>query len=496
MAISLFFAISIILNNFAHGSRIADNIGMGNGTEYCTKKIRNDDRLIVLDDMGVPITDYGYLQGEFVGPIRYPITISNIALSYYDLTTNSNDTELRTMRYFDAFEAAPGNNSLYTFLANANWLRENARSYGNYSTFDHRFTLPYPPYAILPPWRSAMAQGLAIDVLAKAYKITGNMNYLETAKKLLKAFYIDAKDGGVTHLPHDPSDGWWYELLANDQGIEPRVLNGHMFAMIGLNAYYNITQDASAKFLFEKGILALKQELPRYDTRHNYSYYDDSKKLSPLHYHRIVVQQLEDLYKISHEPTLKRYHDKWVSYDVPATIIRSLTCKESLNPPKLVFKISDSNLRIGTANQFSRDNNASVEGGEIQNSHYTVHKPSDFPGLKFSSQFINYRADNVTIKVPERNLSKDVQVIITLNIEGIKQKDYELRIVFGSDIESQVPGWNSDHQVYTNKTEIGESAVVRPLSIIGNDYLRIKNIDLFISNQAMLDKLDYIIDLQ
>jgi hypothetical protein len=463
------------------------------GTEYCIKKIRNDDRLMVLDDMGVPIADYGYIQGEYVGPKRYPITISNIALAYYSLAANSNDTNLRTMRYFDAFTASPSNNSLYIFLANANWLRDNANSYGNYSVFDHTFTLPYPPYTIHPPWRSAMAQGLAIDVLSKAYNITSDTEYLDSAKKLLNAFFVDVKDGGVSYIPQDLDDGWWYELLANDQGIEPRILNGHMFALLGVYSYYNITHDPSAKFIFDKGILALKQNLPKYDAKDGYSYYDISKKLSQLFYHRVVVQQLQDLYDITKEPILMTYYDKWVDYDVPETIIRSLTCRQSSTSPVLVFKPSDSNLRIGSMNGYLK--NKSTGDNSTNLPYYSIYKPKDFAGQNFSSQIINYRADDVTVNMLNGNLGENLQSMVTLNIEGIKQREYDIRIVFSSAVANQTYGWSSDHRVYTMKGEVGENTIVRPISIIGDDYLSIKTVDLYISNASLVEKVDYLIGL-
>ena len=36
--------------------------------------------------------------------------------------------------------------------------------------------------------------------------------------------------------------------------IEPRVLNGMMWSLIGINSYYNYTRDPSAKFLFDQGV--------------------------------------------------------------------------------------------------------------------------------------------------------------------------------------------------------------------------------------------------
>jgi hypothetical protein len=462
-------------------------------SEYCIPKIRNDDRLIVLDDKGVPITDYGYLQGKYVGPMRYPITISNVALSYYSVVTNSNDVNLRAMRYFDALAASRGSESLYTFLANANWLKDNAKTYSNYSIFNHEFAVPYPPYAIHPPWRSGMAQGLAVDVLAKAYNLTKDMQYLDAAKKLLNAFYIDVRNGGVTYKT--PDDGWWYEQYANDQGIEPRVLNGHMFALLGLHSHYTITNDSSAKSLFDNGVTALKHNLPRYDTGLNYSYYDASKKLSPLYYHRVVVEQLRNLYDITKEPILKTYYEKWHDLKVPEEIVRSTICKRSLAAPELIFKPADSNLRVGPTDTNPPNYNYTLDGSLIGSSYHREFHSWNASALNFTSQFINFRANNITIDVPDKTLDKISQLVFTFNVEGIRQRDYDVNVVFGSSSVNVADGWDKSHKRYTLNAGEENSIVINPLHLIGNDYLRVKNADLYVSGSKLFDNIEFRINL-
>lgn len=63
----------------------------------------------------------------------------------------------------------------------------------------------------------------------------------------------------------DTEDGWWYEEYADPGGRNPRVLNGMIFALEGIYDFWLITGDDMARMIFEKGILALRAELPRYD---------------------------------------------------------------------------------------------------------------------------------------------------------------------------------------------------------------------------------------
>lgn len=82
-----------------------------------------------------------------------------------------------------------------------------------------------------------MANGKALEALAKAANIIGDRKYLDSAKKLLNAFLVDVRNGGLTYKT--ANDGWWYEeVAAYSEQKEPRVLNGFMFAL--LNIYSSI----------------------------------------------------------------------------------------------------------------------------------------------------------------------------------------------------------------------------------------------------------------
>ena len=50
-----------------------------------------------------------------------------------------------------------------------------------------------------PPWFSSMAQSQAIQALIKANNLTNDNRYLNLSDRLLNAFFIEVKDGGVTY---------------------------------------------------------------------------------------------------------------------------------------------------------------------------------------------------------------------------------------------------------------------------------------------------------
>jgi heparosan-N-sulfate-glucuronate 5-epimerase len=252
--------------------------------------------ITAVDKFRVPILDYGYVDGIYVGPARNPITVASKASHYYSI-----------------YQQKHSNEAKQSLINNANWLVSNAANRGNYSILEYRFN--WPPYGLKPPWYSGMAQAQAIQALIKVYDVTKDKKYLDTSKMLLNSFFVEVKDGGVTYKT--PKEGWWYELYASrNERNEPRVLNGMIYSLLGIHDYYIYTHDPEATYLFDQGVTALKKYLPRYNYRNIYTYYDLLGNLSPLPYHKAVVNTLAKLYDITKEEIFKVYLDKWKDFRI------------------------------------------------------------------------------------------------------------------------------------------------------------------------------------
>jgi hypothetical protein len=74
---------------------------------------------------------------------------------------------------------------------------------------------------------------------------------LDFANRFLNSFFVEVENGGVTYKT---KNGYWYEEYACKGGKESRVLNGMMFALLGIHEYLKYTNDAKARFLFNKGV--------------------------------------------------------------------------------------------------------------------------------------------------------------------------------------------------------------------------------------------------
>src|SRR5260370_9661573 len=98
-----------------------------------------------------------------------------------------------------------------------------------------------------------MAQGVAISVLTRAYRITEDSDYLQSATRALLPFTKNVDDGGVRRgfslASGTSAAGNFYEEYPT-RSYSAFTLNGFMFALIGL---YDLSQipNQDAGLLFE-----------------------------------------------------------------------------------------------------------------------------------------------------------------------------------------------------------------------------------------------------
>jgi len=254
-------------------------------TKKTVYKIKRDKT--ELDNKGVPYIKYGKISGKHIGKQRNPFGVGQYAVKYYEKFKKTNNDKQKIH-----------------LLNCANWILENGVKNDDSVFLEYNF--PWPQYNLKKPWRSGMAQGQALKALGKAFEVSKENKYLNFAKLLLNAFYVEVKDGGITYKS---SEGWWYEEFASKNGPISKVLNGMLFALLGIYDYYEITKDKKAKFLFEKGRAALIKELPKFDNK-GFSDYDLLGNLS-RHYHQVHIDLLDKIYSITKDEIFWEYCEKW-----------------------------------------------------------------------------------------------------------------------------------------------------------------------------------------
>ncbi|XP_049317440.1 D-glucuronyl C5-epimerase B [Bactrocera dorsalis] len=169
-------------------------------------------------------------------------------------------------------------------------------------------------------WLSAMGQGHAISVLARAYYHSGgDKRYLKSAALGLKPFRVYSNDGGV--LAQFMDKYYWYEEYPTTP--PSFVLNGFIYSLLGL---YDLNMTAPSSIgreagqLFNQGMLSLKKMLLLYDTGSGTSYdlrhlsLGTAPNLARDDYHATHVSQLLLLSTIDSDPILMETAERWKGY--------------------------------------------------------------------------------------------------------------------------------------------------------------------------------------
>lgn len=120
--------------------------------------------------------------------------------------------------------------------------------------------------ALVPGWRSGLAQGAALGLLSALDKRSAGEAdpepWLAWGDQVLNSFLVPYSEGGFTHeITVDGQKQVWFEEYPT--GERPTsVLNGHDVAVIGLQHWAERTGDPRAAELYEAGLAAVRAVLP------------------------------------------------------------------------------------------------------------------------------------------------------------------------------------------------------------------------------------------
>ncbi|XP_069622530.1 D-glucuronyl C5-epimerase isoform X3 [Ranitomeya imitator] len=204
------------------------------------------------------------------------------------------------------------------FFAASDWLVRNQDAKGGWPIMVTR-KLGEGFKALEPGWYSAMAQGQAISTLVRAYLLTKEQVYLDSALKATAPFKLPSEKHGVKAVFMNKYD--WYEEYPTTPSSF--VLNGFIYALLGL---YDLKETAGgkqgkeARLLYERGLESLRAMLPLYDTGSG-SIYDlrhfmlgTAPNLARWDYHTTHINQLQLIASMDGSPIFRDFVRRWKSY--------------------------------------------------------------------------------------------------------------------------------------------------------------------------------------
>lgn len=157
-----------------------------------------------------------------------------------------------------------------------------------------------------PPWICAMAQGLAISLLVRGYRVTRQSRLLDLCLAATQVFDKNLEDGGVRTL----EDG---HALYEEYPCYPlpRVLDGFLFSLLGLYDLWAETGQSHVSDLFAEGLGGLKHTLEFWNYRNKWSWYGSHGYLCPPHYNKLNAALLSSLGRLTGDAGLQQCARAW-----------------------------------------------------------------------------------------------------------------------------------------------------------------------------------------
>ena len=244
----------------------------------------------IIDKKGIPYVHYLEYNGIKAGDQYNSTIVANYAIDYYTLIEEKKDTAAKDK-----------------FLNCVNWLADNMTYKDGYALYE--FNWQQPTFdSVGTPWTSGMTSGRAIEAFTDAYKLYHSQKYIDLATALLRGFYQPIQTGSFTYK--EPT-GWWYEEYADSNLHTPRVLDGHIYAFLGVHKFWLLTKNDSAAYVVQQGINSLKNNLPGYDKGDGWSYYDRYQRITDKKYHMLLTGLMKELWEITKDPVFDTYYHKW-----------------------------------------------------------------------------------------------------------------------------------------------------------------------------------------
>lgn len=197
-----------------------------------------------------------------------------------------------------------------------------------------------------PPWVSALAQGTAVQALARAARrLDRGPDILPVAQRALAIFQARTPEG--VRVPAEHGDH--YAIYSFAPGL--RVLNGFIQSLVGLHDYARLSRDPTGTALFAAAEPQARHEVPLYDTG-AWSLYSrgSSTRESSLGYHDLLRGFLDGLCRRTDAEVYCTTAANFVAYKAqpPVVSVRSRRLRGG-RPGRVGFelsKISNVALRI------------------------------------------------------------------------------------------------------------------------------------------------------
>ncbi|MEO8620753.1 MAG: D-glucuronyl C5-epimerase family protein [bacterium] len=164
---------------------------------------------------------------------------------------------------------------------------------------------------VTAPWKSGLAQGLALSVFTNLYVRTKDTLWLSRARQTALSMAVPWHEGGV--LLVDAQGAWWEEYAP-----VTRIWNGNVFALLAVADYIKVNpSDTAMAALYPKGLSAARHYALEYDTG-TWLRYSRNEAAINEGYRGIYVTLAHRLWLQTGDPLWDQLATKWNTYTNPA----------------------------------------------------------------------------------------------------------------------------------------------------------------------------------
>ncbi|MGB9622952.1 MAG: D-glucuronyl C5-epimerase family protein [Candidatus Bathyarchaeia archaeon] len=155
-----------------------------------------------------------------------------------------------------------------------------------------------------------MTQGVAISCFIRAFVLNGSSLFLNAAREASRPLTVEVEHGGVSC--YDENGDLWIEEVPSKP--PSHILNGFIYALMGLFDLFSITGDSHIEDILKKGISTLGRNIHKYDSGFWSLYQLTPALFAPLSYHDLHIRQLIFLYRITKWQIFRDYAIKFNTY--------------------------------------------------------------------------------------------------------------------------------------------------------------------------------------
>ncbi len=188
------------------------------------------------------------------------------------------------------------------------------------------FPFDYEEYGkkLEAPWVSGLSQGFLLGAATVMYSTSGDSAYRNLARRVHASFLQIRRNPGqpspwVTFV--DEHGYIWFEEYPSREDPQTRILNGHIYALMGIYAYYLQEPDKASLQLLQGGVTTVRHYFDAFRRPGSINRYCLLAESEPDYMPERSLLQQEWLHRLTGDPAFEEYRLKFLSdmpYHVPA----------------------------------------------------------------------------------------------------------------------------------------------------------------------------------